>query len=118
MKKPLDNRVERTLEFIKKDRIIPKVPWFYSRLVARMERESTQIRKSRHVNSISGRLKPVFAVMAILIAVAGGILLGKALSEPAGTPEISSISSLADDPSTAFYGEINGSSDEQKLLLK
>jgi len=112
-------RVQKTLEFIQKDRIIPEDPWFYSRLIARMEKEKENARKPGLAGTVTLRLRPVLAVMVVLVGIAGGIMLGRVLSTTAGSREsTASIFLPEEDANAIIFREISGSIDEQILLMK
>ena len=112
-------RVQKTLEFIEKDRIIPEDPWFYSRLIARMENEAEVDRANGWFGSLALRLRPVLAVVVVIFGITGGILLGRALSSVTGSPE-SSVSAYpsGEDAHAALFREVSGTMDEQILLMK
>lgn len=112
-------KVQQTLEFIEKDRVIPEDPWFYSRLRARMENETGRTSRTGWAGAMAYRLRPVLAAVLILIAVSGGISLGNLLSRPATTPQAASLGLVADDdPTAALFRELSGTFDEQILLMK
>ncbi len=111
--------VQKTLDFIQKDRIIPEDPWFYSRLVARMENETDVVRTSSLFGTLALQLRPILAVMVILVGITGGIFLGHAISPFVSSPgSTASVNSHEEDANAALYREISGSMDEQILLMK
>jgi len=113
-----ENKIRRTLGFIEKDRVIPDDPWFYSRLMARMEREIGETQRGMAASLVM-RLKPVLVGIALLVAVSGGTWLGKVISSPGQQPEISLLSGLPEtDATTILFQEVSGSFDEQILLMK
>jgi len=114
-----EDRVQKTLDFIEKDRIIPEDPWFYSRLVARMENEAKEVRTNSLFGTLALQLRPVLAVMVVVIGIASGIFLGRAIAPPVSSPEsTASVNPSAEDANAALFREISGSMDEQILLMK
>ncbi len=119
MEQNKQERVQKTLDFIQKDRIIPEDPWFYSRLMTRIEGEKEQSYKAGLLGVIKLRLRPILAVIVVMAGIAGGISLGKVISTPANTNErATSVFPLEEDANAAFFSEISGSSYEQILLMK
>lgn len=119
MDSQIKDRVQKTLDFIQKDRNLPEDPWFYSRLTARMEKESEQTTKSGWIGIVSLRLKPVLAVIVLLIGMTGGIALGRALSSPVISSEQTPSGFVTEeDATTIIFKELSGSFDEQILLMK
>jgi len=119
MDRQIQERVQKTLDFIQKDRDLPEDPWFYSRLSARLEKESEQSTRNRWAGMVSLRLRPILAVMVLVIGIAGGIMLGKALSAPMGSGAQTASGFVAEkDPASAIFRELSGSFDEQILLMK
>jgi len=116
---PSENeRVEKTLRYLEKDKIIPENPWFYSRLSARIEKELTTASASVHTLALV-RLKPVFISLVLLAAITGGAFIGKVLSAGRDLPQAEDISIVAEtDASAALYKEISGYYNEQMLLMK
>lgn len=113
------DKVEKTFAYIRKDRAIPENPWFYSRLVARMEREASDSRQKKLSGTLLLRLKPILAVMLITIGVAGGILLGREVTPTARQQDqVSSSFQQIEDVNAALFREVSGSLDEQLLLMK
>ncbi|NQT78163.1 MAG: hypothetical protein HQ565_10645 [Bacteroidetes bacterium] len=113
------DRVQKTLDFIQKDRIIPKDPWFYSRLMTRIEGEKEQMYKPGLLGVITLRLRPILAVIVVMAGIVGGITLGKVISSPANTNESTiSVFPLEEDANAAFFSEISDSNYEQILLIK
>ncbi|MBL7137825.1 MAG: hypothetical protein ISS17_03510 [Bacteroidales bacterium] len=112
-------RVQKTLDFIQKDRVIPEDPWFYSHLTARMEKEAGLLHKPGWAGAVAIRLRPILVVMVVLVGIAGGIVLGRVLSAPGGSPEpTASLFSPEEDINAAIFKEISGSMDEQIVLMK
>ena len=119
MEKADPERVKKTLDFIAKDKVIPEDPWFYSRLIARMENETEKAQPKPLAVAIALRLRPILAVVVVLIGIASGIALGRVLSAPSGSQEpTASIFSSEEDANAAIFREIGGSMDEQILLMK
>jgi len=119
MDKKSQEKVQETLDFIQKDRVIPDDPWFYSRLVARMENEAEQAPERGLARSMVLRLRPVLAVMVLLIGIAGGVLLGRVLSAPLDSRESVALMSLPEEDANAIiFREISSAMDEQILLIK
>lgn len=113
------DRVQKTLDFIEKDRIISNDPWFYSRLMSRIEGEKEPEHKVGLFGLITPRLRPILAGMLIMLGIAGGVTLGKVISSPANTNELSiSAFPLEEDANAAFFSEISDSNYEQILLIK
>ncbi|MFH1297085.1 MAG: hypothetical protein ABIJ04_07425 [Bacteroidota bacterium] len=112
-------RVQKTLDFIQKDRVIPEDPWFYSRLTARMEQEAGLIHQPGWAGTVAFRFRPILAVMVVLVGIAGGIALGRLLSAPASSQEPTvSLFPSEEDANTVMFREISGSMDEQIVLMK
>lgn len=112
-------KVQETLDFIQKDRNIPEDPWFYSRLIARMENETEKTQTMGLTGTVMLRLRPALAVMIILVGIAGGIFLGHAISPPVSPPgSTASVNLSGEEANTALFREISGSMDEQILLMK
>ena len=119
MDKKSQEKVQETFDFIQKDRVIPDDPWFYSRLIARMENEAEKTFQRKLAGSVILRLRPALAMMVVLIGIAGGVLLGRALSIPVDSPESSvSFFLLEEDPNAIIFKEISSAMDEQILLIK
>jgi len=119
MEENKQDRIQKTLDFIEKDRIIPEDPWFYSRLMTRMKGETEQVRKVGLFGVIRLRPRPILAVIVVMIGITGGIGLGKIISNPEnsieqGTP----VFSIEQDATTAFFNEISGADYEQILFMK
>lgn len=113
------DRVQKTLDFIKKDRIIPEDPWFYSRLMHRIENEAGETHKPGLVRLAVLRLSPILAVIFIMVGIAGGIVLGKVINKPAVSNATTiSVTQSEEDANTVFFTEINDSKYEQILLMK
>ena len=119
MGKKRKDRVQETLDYIKKDRIIPKDPWFYSRLMTRIEGEKEQSHKTGLFSVITLRFRPILAVIVVMVGIAGGISLGKVISTPANSNEVANpVFPLEENANAAFFSEISGSKFEQILLMK
>ena len=113
------DRIQKTLDFIQKDRIIPEDPWFYSRLVQRIENEAEKTHKPGLAGAVALRLRPILAVIVVMLGIAGGIVLGKVISTPASSNEpLTSVFPIEEDANAAFFREINDSIYEQILLMK
>lgn len=114
----IQERVQKTLDFIQKDREIPEDPWFYSRLKARMEKE---IHPPSMVWTGAAllRLKPLLFIVLILVSVAIGIVLGRVLSFPKASSE-QTLSGFTEekDATVIIFNELSGSMEEQILLMK
>lgn len=118
MDRQIEEKVQKTLDFIRKDRDIPEDPWFYSRLVARME---TKFERSSTVmaRDLLWRLRPLLAGVLILIAVTVGATLGKVLSNPPENQEMTFYGITEEnDASIALFSELSGSFEEQIVLIK
>jgi len=112
-------RVQKTLDFIQIDRNLPEDPWFYSRLTARMEQASDQSFKRGWAGMVVFRLRPILAVMVLVIGITGGIALGRVLSSPVVFQEQTGAGFIADeDATTVIFRELSGSFNEQILLMK
>ncbi len=119
MEKKSQDKVQETIDFIQKDRVIPDDPYFYSRLIARMENEVEGAPQQRAATSFLLRLRPILAVMVVLIGIGGGILLGRVLSTPLEFQETSAlISPPEEDANAIIFREISSAMDEQILLIK
>jgi len=119
MKKNRQDRVQKTLDFIQKDRIVPEDPWFYSRLMARIEGEKEQMVNPGFLGVRRLRLRPILGVILVMVGIAGGITLGKVISSPASTKEPAvSVFPMEEDANAAFFSEIGGANYEQILLMK
>lgn len=113
------DKLQKTLDFIDKDRIISDDPWFYSRLMSRIEGEKEQSQKVGFFGLITPGIKPILAGMLVMIGIAAGITLGKVISSPANTNElVFSVSPVEEDANAAFFSEISDSNYEQILLIK
>jgi len=118
MDRQIEERVQKTLDFIRKDRDIPEDPWFYSRLTARLEKE---FQPSSPVldRNLLWRLRPILAGVLILMAVTVGITLGKVLSNPSENQEMTLYGITEEnDASIALFSELSGSFEEQIVLIK
>jgi len=114
-----EEKIKRTLDFIEKDRNIPDDPWFYSRLIARMENQEEKKRAMGFIGTIAQRLRPVLALAVIVVGITGGIYLGRALSPPVSSQESAiSVFITSEDASAVLFREISGSMDEQILLMR
>ncbi len=119
MDKKSQEKVQETFDFIQKDRVIPDDPWFYSRLIARMEKEAENAPQWGLVGSVILRLRPVLAVMVVLIGIAGGVVLGRFLSIPVDSLESTTAVLLPEEDANAIiFREISSAMDEQILLIK
>ena len=119
MEKKSQEKVQETLDYIQKDRIIPDDPWFYSRLIARMEKEAERAPQQGLAGSVMLRLRPVLVVMVVLIGIAGGVALGRFLSTPVDSREsTASIFLPGEDANALIFKEISSTMDEQILLIK
>ncbi|MBE0647450.1 MAG: hypothetical protein IH596_06685 [Bacteroidales bacterium] len=119
MDRQIQERVQKTLDFIQKDRDLPEDPWFYSRLTARLEKEAEQSSRKGWAGVVTLRLRPILVVLVLVIGIAGGIVLGKALSSPMGSGAQTASGFVAEeDPASAIFRELSGSFDEQILLMK
>lgn len=113
------DRVQRTLDFIQKDREIPEDPWFYSRLTARLEKESANSHSQGWVSAAAIRFRLVLVAIALIMGVTGGIELGRFFSTHPVSPaqEISGLMA-EEDAAGVMFRELSGSFDEQILLMK
>ena len=119
MDEKIDRRGEKTLDFIEQDKIMPENPWFYSRLITRMEQEIKAARTVPSFLLFSHRLRPVLAGLLILVTLAGGLVLGRLLTLRSHSEESVSLTSpVEEDATAAVFREISANSDEQILLLK
>ena len=119
MDKKREDKVQETIDFIQKDRVIPDDPWFYSRLIARMENEAENVPQRSLAGTFVLRLRPVLAVMVVLVGIVGGVILGRALSPPADSREsTASIVLVEEDANANLFKEISSAMDEQILLIK
>jgi len=119
MERKNHDKVQKTLDFIQKDKIIPDDPWFYSRLMGRIEKEAEKTHKLGFTGIVTLRLRPLLAVMVIMVGIVGGITLGKVISTPTSSNEpTTSIVQPEEDANAAFFSEINSSIYEQILLMK
>ncbi len=115
----IQERVQKTLDYIQKDRKITEDPWFFSRLTARLENEFEQSAKHGWLGITTLRLRPILAGMVLVIGIAGGIALGRVLSSPIVSGERTASGLVAeDDAASAIFRELSGSFDEQILLMK
>ena len=119
MEKNEQDRVKKTLDFIQKDRIIPEDPWFYSRLMSRIEGKKEPVHNPGWSGVTTLRLRPILGVIILMTGILGGITLGKVISSPANSKEpATSVFPLEEDANAAFFNEISGLNYEQILLMK
>jgi hypothetical protein len=119
MERKDQKKVQKTLDFIQKDRIIPDDPWFYSRLIGRIEKEAERTPNLGFAGAVTLRLRLILAVLVLMVGIAGGISLGKVISTPSSSNEsTTSIFPQEEDANAAFFSEINSSIYEQILLMK
>lgn len=111
-----EEKVNKTLDSIQKDRLRADDPFFATRMMARAESAFDFPLKGRTFFAFSNKLRPLFAAALILVGMAAGIILGTQMSRreaAASTGDRSSrIQAFAQED---FLNEINGSL-EQKLL--
>ncbi|MBN1199361.1 MAG: hypothetical protein JXA23_08415 [Bacteroidales bacterium] len=115
----IQERVQKTLDFIQKDREIPEDPWFFSRLTARMEKTARLSSSQGWIGNAVLRLRPILVLLLLLIGIAGGITLGRVLSSVSFFQEQTVTGSVAqEDASMTILMQLSGSFDEQILLMK
>jgi hypothetical protein len=116
MGKETEEKVNRTLDLIKNDRVRPDDPFFTTRLMARAEREfAVNGREHRH-SSLYLKMRPVFAVAAVALGIFAGIFLGTRLGRVNPGDQTVTRSALFEQYSQENYlTEINGSIEEHFL---
>lgn len=114
----MQNKTDRTIGYIARDRIVADDPWFYSRLMARFEREEESV-QGRRIHAGFYRFKPLLIGMSLLITVAVGTGIGRLMSPEKPTAERDILTGFPDsDVSAALFQEVSGTFNEQILLMK
>lgn len=116
MKKETQQKIERILDFIEKDRLVPEDPFFNARLVAKTQGyfSGRQIRDENVV--FHQKMQTAFALVAIVFGISIGIFSGTKLGsvkprEPVSARDIQ-LGKLADE---SFITEISNPAEEQLL---
>lgn len=112
----LQDKIDRTLGFLEKDRQVPHDPFFMTRLEARTEACFSCGTDRSAVRRFSVRWQPVFAVAAIVVGLFAGVLSGSLLSRTKTREPVSERSvQLERFASEAFISEISSPVEEQLL---
>jgi hypothetical protein len=111
-----EEKVNRTMEFINRDRILEDDPYFQARLMARLGNQFTAAGSRTFFLPLYYRLRPVLATLVIMLGIFTGILLGTRLGrEPVTAQPGDRTSRLHQFAQEEFITEINGSPEEQLL---
>jgi hypothetical protein len=114
-----EEKVNKTLEFISRDRILEDDPYFTSRLMARLDNEFSAAGSKTFFLPLYYRLRPLLATFIIMLGIFTGILLGTRLGrEPMAAQNTDRSSRLHQFAQEEFITEINGSPEEQLLSNK
>lgn len=117
MNKRIQDKINQTVDYIEKDKILPDNPFFFTRLVNRMESNNSLINKEMR-NRWGVQVKPVLISLYVIVFISSGILLGNLFVQQRD-PELlpDQIYSTDIDVDQNLFFEINGFYDEQLLLL-
>lgn len=114
-----EEKVNKTLDFINRDRVLADDPYFSARLMARAGYEFSHRKGSAGLSPVFMRLRPVLAIAVILLAIIAGMFLGTRLGkEPATLQTADRSSRLQRLAQEEFITEINGSVEETLLSKK
>jgi hypothetical protein len=114
-----EEKVNKTLEFIHRDRVRADDPYFSARLMARVEHEFAARSVRTGFSPIFLKLRPVFATATILLGIFAGILLGTRFGkDSASSPGADRNSRMQQFAQEEFITEINGSVEKQLLSKK
>jgi hypothetical protein len=112
-------KVNKTMDFISRDRLMADDPYFSARLMAKVEHQFSRRDHAGGYSPLFAALRPVMAVAVIVIGIFAGIFLGKQLENgPAVGQETEHSIRLRQFVRAEFITEINGSVEEQILLNK
>lgn len=109
-------KVNRILDYIEKDRLVPEDPFFRTRLLARTEGYFSGKKKNAEFSILRVKLQPVLAIAAIVLGLFVGIFSGSRLSivKP-GVSDSERNAQLEKYANESFISEINSPVEEQLL---
>lgn len=116
MDKETQEKVNRILDYIEKDRLVNEDPFFSTRLLARTENYFSNKQKQTVFTLFRISMQPVLAIAVIVLGIFIGIFSGSRLSmvKPRGS-DLERNVRLEQLASESFITEINRSAEEQFL---
>ncbi len=119
MEKDIQYKIDKTLDFISKDREVMDDPFMSTRLLARLEATPEPGPSAIWFRTVKASLKPVLATVVIGAGLAAGILAGRVLSTVPGPVTADGRGQMLEQyAADNFITEVNGTSEEQMLVIK
>jgi hypothetical protein len=116
MNKETQEKVDRILDYIEKDRLVPEDPFFRTRLLARTESYFSGTKKNTELVILRLKLQPILAIAAIVFGLFIGIFSGSRLSiAKPGVSDSERNAQIKKYANESFISEINSPVEEQLL---
>jgi len=116
MNKEIQEKVDRIIDYIEKDRLVPEDPFFRTRLLARTEGYFSGKKKNAGFVILRVKLQPVLAIAAIVLCLCFGIFSGSRMSMVKSQVSDSERNvQLEKYANESFINEINSPVEEQLL---